>query len=87
MKITIGHTHDADDAFMFYALLNKKIDTGNIEFEDYIEPITVLNKKSRDAVYDMTAVSAAFLPQVSGRYDVLTTGACMAEKRGPVLIF
>ncbi len=86
MKITIGHTPDADDAFMFYAMLNDKIDTEGLIFEDTIEPITRLNAKAIAGAYDMTALSAGFLPHVAGNYDILLSGACMAEDRGPMLV-
>lgn len=87
MKMTIGHTHDADDAFMFYAMLNGRIPNPGLEIHDTIEPISILNDKAADAFYDMTAVSAAFLPRAADRYDLLTVGACMAENRGPVIVF
>ena len=66
MKITIGHTHDTDDAFMFYALLNGKIDVEGLEFEDALEPIAELNRKATRKFYHMTALSVAFLPQGGG---------------------
>jgi 1,4-dihydroxy-6-naphthoate synthase len=86
MKITIGHTHDADDAFMFYAMLNGKISTQKINIKDKLEPIAELNLKALKAHYDMTAVSVAMLPAIADDYDLLTVGACMAETRGPILI-
>ncbi len=86
MKIRLGHTHDADDAFMFYAMLNGKIDTEGLEFEGTVEPIASLNEKALQGVYDMTALSAAYLPHITEQYDLLSSGACMAKKCGPVLI-
>ncbi|MCB1195419.1 ABC transporter substrate-binding protein [bacterium] len=83
--ITVGHTPDTDDAFMFYALLNGKIDLLGLSFEDFLEPITGLNMRAVSGYYDMTAVSVGYLPQVAQNYHVLTAGACMAEFRGPVL--
>ncbi len=86
MKITIGHTHDADDAFMFYAMLNNLVPNPGFNIHDTIEPISELNEKAITAYYDMTAVSAGFLPRVAAQYDLLMVGACMAESRGPVLV-
>ncbi|MCF6175719.1 MAG: hypothetical protein L3J71_08125 [Victivallaceae bacterium] len=86
MKITIGHTHDTDDAFMFYAMLNGKISMENLQIHDVVETIAELNQKVAVAHYDMTAVSVAMLPTIAEHYDLLTVGACMAETRGPVLI-
>jgi 1,4-dihydroxy-6-naphthoate synthase len=86
MKVTIGHTADADDAFMFYALLNEKLDAEGLIFEDTLEPITMLNAKAVRGIYDMTALSAGFLPHVSEQYDILASGACMAEEHGPMLV-
>ncbi|MFC1809554.1 menaquinone biosynthesis family protein [Candidatus Omnitrophota bacterium] len=86
MNIRIGHTPDADDAFMFYAMLNKKIDVEGLSFEDVLEPITKLNAKAVQSVYDMTALSVGFLAHVADKYDILASGACMAEERGPLLV-
>lgn len=85
MKITVGHTHDADDAFLYYAMFNGKIETEGLSFEDFIEPIFKLNNEARRKKYMMTALSVASLPEVADKYDILTAGACMAEKRGPLL--
>lgn len=85
MRITLGHTHDADDAFMFHAILNGRIDTEGLVFEDRLEPMAALNEKARVGAYHMTALSVASLPHVAEGYDVLTSGSCMAEERGPLL--
>ena len=85
-KITIGHTPDADDAFMFHAMFNGLVDTEGLEFEDHLEPMAELNRKAPEAVYDFTAVSVAWLPAALAQYDLLSAGACMAETRGPVLL-
>jgi 1,4-dihydroxy-6-naphthoate synthase len=87
MKITIGHTPDMDDAVMFYAMLTKKIDTEGLTFSDELKPIALLNKDARLGHYDFTALSAGAFSDVTELYDVLESGACMAEERGPVLVF
>ena len=86
MNITIGHTHDADDAFMFYAMLNAKIAMPRLRIDDAIETIADLNRLALSGYYDMSAVSVAMLPVIAGKYELLTVGACMAEERGPVLV-
>ena len=85
-KITIGHTPDADDAFMFHAMLHGLVDTEGLAFEDRLEPMAELNRQAPQAVYDFTAVSVAWLPAALEHYDLLPAGACMAETRGPVLL-
>lgn len=86
-EITIGHTHDADDAFMFYALFNQKLRTGNLTFSDELRPIFELNQLAEKAHFDMTALSVASLPAAAAHYDLMSCGACMAENRGPVLVY
>ncbi|MDQ3256118.1 MAG: ABC transporter substrate-binding protein, partial [Acidobacteriota bacterium] len=55
--ITLAHSPDSDDAFMFYALATNKIDTGDLRFEHVLEDIQSLNEKAKRGVYDVTAVS------------------------------
>ena len=55
--ISIAHSPDSDDAFMFYALATNKIDTGDLGFTHVLEDIQTLNEKALGGVYDVTAIS------------------------------
>ena len=57
MKITVGHTPDSDDAFMFYGMFTGRVDSPDFEISHVIEDIEQLNQKAKDAVLDVTAVS------------------------------
>ena len=57
LELTLAHSPDADDAFMFYALATKKIRTGHLRFTHVLEDIETLNQKALEGVYDITALS------------------------------
>src|SRR6266403_1235109 len=78
--ITVGHSPDPDDAFMFYALAHDKLDTGNLQFRHELQDIETLNRRALRGELEVTAVSIhayahlldkyALLPSVAeGRYD------------------
>lgn len=87
MKITVAHSPDADDAFMFYALAKNKIETGGLEFVHTLTDIQACNEAALKATYDVTAFSFASYPFIAPHYIVLDSGASMGEKEyGPVLV-
>jgi len=86
LKITLAHSPDADDAFMFYPLLQGKIDTGGLEFQEILEDIETLNRKAEAGEYDVTAISFHSYPEIQDHYLLLSTGACFGENYGPVLV-
>lgn len=86
MKIRIGHSPDADDAFMYYAIATRKIETENIQFEQVVEDIQSLNERARTGELDVTAISAHVYPLVQKFYDILTCGASMGIRYGPILV-
>ena len=85
-EITLGHSPDPDDAFMFYALAAEKIDTGNLTFRHIIEDIETLNRRALNAELDVTAVSIHTYAYVLNDYALLTSGASMGDNYGPLLI-
>jgi 1,4-dihydroxy-6-naphthoate synthase len=86
-QIRIAHSPDADDAFMFYALLQGKIDRPEgIEFTDVQEDIESLNRKAMQGTYEVTAVSFHVYPYISEKYYLLTTGACFGDNYGPIVV-
>jgi len=85
-KITIAHSPDSDDAFMFYALATNKIETGNIEFEHVLSDIQTLNEAARKGKYDVTAISFHAYAYVADKYALLPHGASIGDNYGPVVV-
>ena len=86
MKIHIAHSPDADDAFMFYPLLQGKIERGDLEFIEVREDIETLNQKAMKGIYEVTAVSFHVFPYIADKYLLLTTGACFGDRYGPIVV-
>lgn len=85
-EITLGHSPDPDDAFMFYALAADKIDTDGLTFRHIIEDIETLNRRATNAELDVTAVSIHAYAYVLDQYALLTSGASMGDNYGPLVI-
>jgi len=85
-EITLGHSPDPDDAFMFYALAAEKIDTHGITFNHVIQDIETLNRRAMNAELDVTAVSIHAYAYVLEQYALLTSGASMGDDYGPLVV-
>jgi len=85
-EITLGHSPDPDDAFMFYALAADKIDTGGLSFRHVIQDIETLNRRAINAELDVTAVSIHAYSYVLDEYALLTSGASMGDNYGPLVV-
>jgi 1,4-dihydroxy-6-naphthoate synthase len=85
-EITLGHSPDPDDAFMFYALADNRLDTRGLSFRHVIQDIETLNRRAMNAELDVTAVSIHACAYVLGDYALLTSGASMGEGYGPLVI-
>ena len=85
-EITLGHSPDPDDAFMFYALAADKIDTDGLSFSHVIQDIETLNRRAMNNELDVTAVSIHAYAYVLDQYALLTSGASMGEAYGPLVI-
>ena len=86
MQITVAHSPDSDDAFMFYALATGKLDTGGLEFVHVLRDIQSLNEAARRSTYDVTALSIHGYAYVQDRYQLLNSGASMGEGYGPMVV-
>jgi 1,4-dihydroxy-6-naphthoate synthase len=86
MKIRVAHSPDSDDAFMFYAINTKKIDTKNYEFIDILSDIETLNKEALKGTYEVSAISIHAFPYVADRYALLSSGASMGDNYGPMVV-
>ncbi len=84
--IRIAHSPDSDDAFMFYALANNKIDTGGFEFTHILKDIETLNQAAFNKTYEVSAISLHAFPQVANDYALLPSGASMGDNYGPMVI-
>lgn len=84
--ITVGHSPDPDDAFMFYGLASGKVKLDGIIIEHLLEDIQSLNERAMRAELAVTAISAHAFPYVADKYWIMKTGASMGEGYGPVII-
>lgn len=84
--ITVAHSPDSDDAFMFYGLATNKLETEGLKFEHTLKDIQSLNEAARNGMYDVTAISFHAYAYVSDLYALLPHGASIGDKYGPVLV-
>ena len=85
-KISVAHSPDSDDAFMFYGLATNKIDTGTINFTHVLNDIQTLNEEAMRGTYDVTAVSFHVYSYIADKYALLPHGASIGDKYGPILV-
>jgi 1,4-dihydroxy-6-naphthoate synthase len=86
VKIRLGHSPDADDAFMFWALAAGRVDTRGLEFEHVLRDIQTLNEWALDGRLEVTAISLHAYPFVQERYALLPHGASMGRGYGPIVV-
>lgn len=84
--LTLGHSPDPDDAFMFYALAEHKIETGPWRFEHVLQDIQTLNERAGRGELHITAISIHAYSYVADKYALLPCGASMGDGYGPMLI-
>jgi 1,4-dihydroxy-6-naphthoate synthase len=84
--IRIGHSPDADDAFMFYALTHGKVTIPGVQIEHVLEDIESLNRRAATGELEVTAVSCATYPSVADRYRLMDPGASMGQGYGPIVV-
>lgn len=86
MKITLGHSPDPDDAFMFYALQKYAFDFKPYDFEHIIQDIEKLNQRAFNEEIDLTALSIHAYAHLSDRYQILNCGASVGDGYGPIVV-
>src|SRR5438105_601114 len=84
--ITVGHSPDPDDAFMFYALAHDKIDTGNLRFRHELQDIETLNRRALRGELEVTAVSIHAYAHLLDKYALLPSGCSMGDHYGPMVV-
>jgi 1,4-dihydroxy-6-naphthoate synthase len=84
--ITVAHSPDSDDAFMFYGLATHKVRTPGLRFTHTLCDIEALNQKAREGVYDVTAISFHAYPYIQERYALMSCGGSVGEGYGPMIV-
>src|SRR5215469_15989354 len=86
MEFLLGHSPDPDDAFMFYALAQHKIDTRGHRFEHILQDIETLNQRALRGELHISAVSIHAYAYLTDKYALLPCGASMGDGYGPMLV-
>jgi 1,4-dihydroxy-6-naphthoate synthase len=86
MRITVAHSPDSDDAFMFYGLASGAVETGGIEVDQVLSDIETLNRAAFDGKYEVTAVSFHAYAHLADKYALLPHGASMGDNYGPIVV-
>jgi 1,4-dihydroxy-6-naphthoate synthase len=84
--ITIAHSPDSDDAFMFYGLATNKLDTGRLSFSHLLKDIQTLNEEAMRGTYDVTAISFHAYAYIADKYALLPHGASIGDNYGPIVV-
>jgi 1,4-dihydroxy-6-naphthoate synthase len=85
-KLTLGFSPCPNDTFIFDALVNKKIDTGDFEFEVFLEDVETLNRWALAGKLDVSKISYGVLPQIMSQYSLLDAGGALGKGVGPLLV-
>ena len=85
-KIRVAHSPDPDDAFMFYALATRKIDTEELSYSHTLADIETLNRKAMDGEFEVSAISFHAYAYLVDKYAVLSCGGSVGQDYGPILV-
>lgn len=85
-EITVAHSPDSDDAFMFYAMATNKVRMPGLRFTHTLCDIETLNRKAQEGVYDVTAISFHAYPYIQDHYALLASGGSVGEGYGPMVV-
>jgi 1,4-dihydroxy-6-naphthoate synthase len=85
-EITVAHSPDSDDAFMFYGLATNKVRVPGLKFTHTLTDIETLNRKAMEGVYDVSAISFHAYPYVQDKYALMSCGGSMGEQYGPMVV-
>ena len=86
MKLTLGFSPCPNDTFIFDALVNNKIDSGDLEFEVLLEDVQTLNQWAKAGKLDISKISYGVTPKITDTYVVLNSGGALGKGVGPLLI-
>ena len=85
-EITVAHSPDSDDAFMFYGLATNKVRVPGLRFTHTLCDIETLNRKAQEGVYDVTAISFHAYPYIQDHYGLLPSGGSVGDGYGPMIV-
>ncbi|HET9699042.1 MAG TPA: MqnA/MqnD/SBP family protein [Terriglobales bacterium] len=85
-EITVAHSPDSDDAFMFYGLATNKVRVPGLKFSHTLCDIETLNRKAMNGVYDVTAISFHAYPYLQDKYALMTCGGSVGDGYGPMIV-
>ena len=85
-RISIAHSPDSDDAFMFYAMTQGKLDTSGLVFDHVLEDIETLNQAAFEGRHEITALSLHAYAYLAERYALMPSGASFGDGYGPVIV-
>src|SRR6185295_6501269 len=86
MNITVAHSPDSDDAFMFFGLASGAVQVEGVEVDQVLSDIETLNQAAFEGRYEVTAVSFHAYAHLVDRYALLPHGASMGDRYGPILV-
>ena len=86
MKITIAHSPDSDDAFMFYGLARGGVPAGDLEVDHVLADIETLNRHAQEGRHEVTAISFHAYPYVADKYALMACGGSIGDGYGPLLV-
>jgi len=85
-EITVAHSPDSDDAFMFYGMATNKIRVPGVKFTHTLCDIETLNRKAMEEFYDITAISFHAYPYIQDKYTLMPSGGSVGEGYGPMIV-
>lgn len=85
-EISVAHSPDSDDAFMFYGLATNKVRVPGLKFSHTLCDIETLNRKAMEGVYDVTAISFHAYPYLQDKYALMTCGGSVGDGYGPMIV-
>jgi len=85
-RVSVGHSPDPDDAFMFYGIAAGKVDTAGFEIQQVLEDIETLNRRALEGQLEVSAVSIHAYSHLSERYALMPCGASMGDGYGPCVV-
>ncbi len=86
VEVSLAHSPDADDAFMFYALATRKVGPAALKFRHVLADIETLNQAATEEIYDVTAISFSAYAYLQNKYVLLDYGASFGEGYGPIVV-
>lgn len=85
-ELSIAHSPDTDDAFMYFGLAQNKVDTKGVAVKQVMKDIQSLNVEAVNGTYEVSAISFAAYPRVRHLYKLLSCGSSMGENYGPMIV-